>query len=98
VASNARYLKAFPDGGFWQGKNFVFDKRKAVSAMDRDGCGGVVKKAKKQKNKSTDEKVLSKCYVCNLEWDHYVGKKNFFTCGVDPVLIDVCQLYVQKAR
>eukprot|EP00505_MAST-04D_sp_SCG-Rhode-Island_P000134 Stramenopile-MAST_4_protein_134 len=27
-----RYLEAYPDGGFWKGKNFVFDKRLAVGA------------------------------------------------------------------
>lgn len=27
-----KYMQAFPDGGYWQGKNFVFDKREAVGA------------------------------------------------------------------
>ena len=28
-----RYLRAFPDGGFWQGKNYLFDKRMEQTAV-----------------------------------------------------------------
>ena len=38
-----RYLQAFPDGGFWRGKNFVFDKREAIGAGNMNGVGGVVR-------------------------------------------------------
>ena len=40
----ATYLKAFPDGGFWRSKNFVFDKREAVSVGNIGGDGGVIQK------------------------------------------------------
>ena len=39
-----RYLQAFPEGGFWRGKNFVFDKREAIGAGNVNGDGGVVRK------------------------------------------------------
>jgi len=88
-----RYLKAFPDGGFWRGSNFVFDKREAVSAAEKDGCGGVIRKDKKKKNqreaKSKDDD-LSKCVACGVFWDRYVGKKKCFTCGVPVLLCDKC--------
>ncbi len=29
-----RYCEQFGDGGFWRGKNFVFDRRVAVAASD----------------------------------------------------------------
>eukprot|EP00163_Fabomonas_tropica_P004100 TRINITY_DN1362_c0_g1_i2.p1 TRINITY_DN1362_c0_g1~~TRINITY_DN1362_c0_g1_i2.p1 ORF type:complete len:371 (+),score=83.69 TRINITY_DN1362_c0_g1_i2:61-1173(+) len=29
-----RYLEAYPDGGFWEGKNFVFDKRVTMQNKD----------------------------------------------------------------
>ena len=29
------YLKKFPDGGFWKGKNFTFDKRTAIGAYGK---------------------------------------------------------------
>ncbi|RLO07582.1 hypothetical protein DYB28_013270 [Aphanomyces astaci] len=41
-----RYLEAFPDGGAFVGKNFVFDQRVAVASSNEDvvgqceGCGG----------------------------------------------------------
>lgn len=30
-----KYMQEFPDGGYWHGKNFVFDKREAVGAWVR---------------------------------------------------------------
>lgn len=85
-----RYLKAFPDGGFWRGKNFVFDKREAVSAEDKDGDGGVVKKKKGKKDKKKDDDLPAKCCVCEKKWDRYVGKKKCFTCGVPVLMCSVC--------
>ncbi len=89
-----RYLKAFPDGGFWRGKNFVFDKREAVSAGNIDGDGGVIKKEKgKKKGKGkqdADEDLPAKCCVCETKWDRYVGKKKCYTCGVPVLMCDKC--------
>jgi predicted sulfurtransferase len=31
-----KYMQTFPDGGYWQGKNFVFDKREAVGMLRHD--------------------------------------------------------------
>ena len=54
-----RYLQEFPDGGHWRGKNFVFDKREAFGAENKNGDGGVVlggkKKQSKKKKKLQDE-------------------------------------------
>mmetsp|Transcript_1655 Transcript_1655/g.3022 ORF Transcript_1655/g.3022 Transcript_1655/m.3022 type:complete len:571 (-) Transcript_1655:1744-3456(-) len=87
-----RYLQAFPDGGFWRGKNFVFDKREAVSAFDKDGDGGVIRKQKeKEKMKSENDDYLpANCCVCNKKWDRYVGKKKCFTCGVPVLMCEKC--------
>ena len=40
-----KYFKEFPDGGYWKGKNYVFDKRFShappkVDAMLHSGAGG----------------------------------------------------------
>src|SRR6056300_1751938 len=32
-----KYFKEFPDGGYWQGKNYVFDKRFAHAPPKIDG-------------------------------------------------------------
>lgn len=66
-----KYLMQFPDGGFWHGKNYVFDKREAFSVDNREGVGGVLKtgstthtqdaasapEKKKKKRKRTDEEA-----------------------------------------
>ena len=83
-----RYLKEYPDGGgFWNGKNFVFDKREAVSADNPNGDGGVVGKKKKAAELG---KMASKCCVCQCPWDRYIGKKKCWTCGVPVLMCDTC--------
>ena len=97
------YLKEFPEGGYWEGKNFVFDKREAFGVGCEGGVGGVVKKKDKKKKKKSNkkssgkddedtkgEKVLSSCCVCGAEWDRYVGKKKCYTCGVPVLMCDGC--------
>lgn len=93
-----RYLKTFKDGGFWRGKNFVFDKREAVSAENPNGDGGVVRKKdrKNQKRKrqqhedDNSNSILAKCCVCGDPWDRYVGKKKCLTCGVPVLMCEKC--------
>lgn len=93
-----RYLKTFKDGGFWRGKNFVFDKREAVSVDNPCGDGGVLRtqdrkklKRKRQQNqKENDLGLLAKCCVCGDPWDRYVGKKKCLTCGVPVLMCEKC--------
>jgi predicted sulfurtransferase len=94
-----RYLKTFKDGGFWRGKNFVFDKREAVSVDNPHGDGGVLRKQerKNQKRKRQQEQsehnsafILAKCCVCGDPWDRYVGKKKCLTCGVPVLMCEKC--------
>jgi predicted sulfurtransferase len=94
-----RYLKTFKDGGFWRGKNFVFDKREAVGIENPEGDGGVIRKqTKKQKNVKQSQvtndddnmKLPAKCCVCGQSWDRYVGKKKCSTCGVPVLMCDKC--------
>lgn len=90
-----RYLQEFPDGGYWRGKNFVFDKREAFGVEDRNGDGGVIgstknKKHSNNKTKSLLETVESKCCLCSKHWDRYVGKKKCSTCGVPVLMCDSC--------
>lgn len=86
-----RYLKAFPDGGYWRGKNFVFDKREAVGVENPEGDGGVIRKGDKKKAaKKKDEVSEAKCVVCQAQWDRYVGKKKCYTCGVPVLMCEKC--------
>lgn len=93
-----RYLKTFKDGGFWRGKNFVFDKREAVSVDNPCGDGGVLRaqdrknlKRKRQQNQKENHiGLLAKCCVCGDPWDRYVGKKKCLTCGVPVLMCEKC--------
>ncbi|KAL3923718.1 MAG: hypothetical protein SGILL_001496 [Bacillariaceae sp.] len=87
-----RYLKTFKDGGFWRGKNFVFDKREAVGVENPEGDGGVIRKQgkKKQSRMNEQKEAPAKCCVCGDPWDRYVGKKKCLTCGVPVLMCDKC--------
>jgi predicted sulfurtransferase len=93
-----RYLKEFPEGGFWRGKNFVFDKREAISAGNVNGDGGVVRKQDASSSSSSgkkeeEEKMLewgAECAKCKKPWDRYIGKRKCYTCGVPVLVCDNC--------
>jgi predicted sulfurtransferase len=91
-----RYLQTFPEGGFWRGKNFVFDKRESVSAENPNGDGGVLQKQKQHDKKKKNKKevlvdgVDTKCCLCDKPWDRYVGKRKCETCGVPVLMCDTC--------
>jgi len=78
-----RYMQEFPDGGYWRGKNFVFDKREAVSVNNKAGDGGILILPKKNNTPTTTSAF---CCCCGAPWDRYVGKRKCYTCGV-PVLM-----------
>jgi len=74
-----RYVKTFPAGGFWKGKNYLFDKRMEqtpdvvdVNAVERD--------------------IDSKCCLCRTKWTFYRGqfKCNRSLCRVPVIVCDSC--------
>jgi predicted sulfurtransferase len=85
-----RYLQEFPNGGFWRGKNFTFDKREAIAAGNANGDGGVVVRPKAAATVATTALPDCVCSVCRAPWDRYVGKKKCRTCGVPVLVCDVC--------
>ena len=97
------YMKEFQDGGFFRGKNFVFDKREAISADNPDGDGGILQAQKKKKKKDDSERRAkipseAKCCVCDKLWDRYVGKKKCSTCGVPVLMCDTCMSQKPEKR
>mmetsp|Transcript_7086 Transcript_7086/g.12551 ORF Transcript_7086/g.12551 Transcript_7086/m.12551 type:complete len:743 (-) Transcript_7086:469-2697(-) len=107
-----RYLQAFPEGGYWRGKNFVFDKREAIGAGNVNGDGGVVRKdsnnisenkdgGSKKKRGKEDNKLLSwgtECAKCQKPWDRYIGKRKCYTCGVPVLVCDTCMSQLSSAH
>jgi len=81
-----RYLKTFPEGGYWKGKNYLFDKR-----MDQTPA---------QKTSDELEKdVESLCCLCNEPCASYRGQhkcaaiipSSEFPCSVPVIVCDKCQ-------
>eukprot|EP00050_Salpingoeca_kvevrii_P001937 m.183504 g.183504 ORF g.183504 m.183504 type:complete len:684 (-) comp10496_c0_seq6:830-2881(-) len=70
-----RYLEEFKDGGYWSGKNYVFDRRFAHGAVE---------------GYKTDQ-VISVCAACGEPWDRYRGKKKCSVCRVPLLVCTPCQ-------
>jgi predicted sulfurtransferase len=95
-----KYLQTFPDGGFWRGKNFTFDKREAISAENWNGDGGVLQKAKTPvpPKKEDPSSHTPECVICHVFWDRYLGKKKCCTCGVPILVCEACLSTVTKPK
>jgi predicted sulfurtransferase len=80
-----RYIKTFPEGGFWKGKNYLFDKRMEQTPD-----------IKEQQNVEND--IHAKCCLCRTKCTAYRGQfkcnRGSF-CGV-PVI--VCESCTRKAK
>jgi hypothetical protein len=97
-----KYFKEFPDGGYWKGKNYVFDKRFAhappaagASTMRTEDSVTVESRkegegsdAFQQSKKSTE--ILGKCECCGKPWDMFRGKRRCPTCGVPSLICRDC--------
>jgi hypothetical protein len=80
-----RYMRTFPQGGYWKGKNYVFDKRRLQVPEAKDAAllqSDLEDLAQKERR--------AVCVVCDTSCDEYRGKNSCggVDCGV-PVI--VCQ-------
>ena len=69
-----RYLEAFPDGGFFKGKNFVFDDRIAVGPDD----GGA------------HNATLGSCLACGTACDDYRPRRRCAYCRMLVLICREC--------
>lgn len=74
-----KYFKEYPDGGYWKGKNYVFDKRFAHAPPTKDPA-----------NATETETPMGKCEACGKAWDMYRGKRRCPTCGVPSLICRDC--------
>jgi predicted sulfurtransferase len=81
-----RYLKTFPEGGFWKGKNYLFDKR--------------MEQAPAQKPlQELQADVESCCCLCQASHSQYRGQhkcakiipSSGIACAVPVIVCDKCQ-------
>ena len=56
-----RYMKTFPQGGFWKGKNYLFDRRLEQVPESKTGA-------------ALDADVESHCCVCRAPYGYYRGQ------------------------
>eukprot|EP00933_Yihiella_yeosuensis_P060558 TRINITY_DN63307_c0_g1_i1.p1 TRINITY_DN63307_c0_g1~~TRINITY_DN63307_c0_g1_i1.p1 ORF type:complete len:528 (-),score=140.07 TRINITY_DN63307_c0_g1_i1:150-1733(-) len=68
-----RYMRTFPEGGFWKGKNFLFDKRQEQ-----------IPEAKPKEE--LDKEIESKCCNCKEPCDLYRGG---FKCSASDCQVPV---------
>mmetsp|Transcript_31254 Transcript_31254/g.47908 ORF Transcript_31254/g.47908 Transcript_31254/m.47908 type:complete len:604 (-) Transcript_31254:63-1874(-) len=76
-----KYFKQFPEGGFWKGKNYTFDKRFAHAPPQVEGD---------ERSGKSEPDVMGKCEVCRKPWDMYRGKRRCPTCGVPSLICRDC--------
>jgi predicted sulfurtransferase len=77
-----KYFKEFPEGGFWSGRSYTFDKRFAHAPPKIDG--------ELHSKKVDDVDVKGKCEACSQPWDKYRGKRRCPTCGVPSLICKDC--------
>lgn len=74
-----RYVKTFPQGGFWKGKNYLFDRRMEQVPGTKDV-------------QQVEQEVQSKCCLCRQKWTYYRGKFKCSQslCGVPVIVCTAC--------
>mmetsp|Transcript_5047 Transcript_5047/g.6374 ORF Transcript_5047/g.6374 Transcript_5047/m.6374 type:complete len:373 (-) Transcript_5047:1521-2639(-) len=87
-----RYIKTFASGGYWKGKNFLFDKRK-------EQMGEKVAEKEKDVTQNANNNVETWCCICQKPWESYIGR---YKCSVKlckvPVMVCTECIATDKPR
>lgn len=75
-----RYLRDHPDGGYWKGKNYLFDRRFEQTPTE----------------KQKDDQVLGRCASCSAPCDEYRGQFECAECKVPVLVCPNCRRQVNK--
>jgi predicted sulfurtransferase len=75
-----RYMKTFPEGGFWKGRNYLFDRR-------------LEQVPEKKTDEQLDTECESVCCVCKKTWGIYRGAKACCVeeCKIPVIVCTECQ-------
>lgn len=75
-----RYINTFPQGGYWKGKNYLFDRRQEQVPADKP-------------QEQVEAEVDSRCCVCRQKWTVYRGKFKCSQslCGVPVIVCEACR-------
>jgi hypothetical protein len=82
-----RYVKTFPEGGYWKGKNYLFDRRQEQTPGNK-------------LDSQVEADMDSKCVVCRQKWTSYRGKFKCSQglCGVPVIVCDDCREAVRPKQ
>jgi len=86
-----RYLKTYPQGGYWSGKNYLFDKRMEQTPALKPS--EVVEQEILQLQSRGNNNILNaKCCLCYRGWTSYRHqyKCQQIQCGVPVLVCDTC--------
>ena len=74
-----RYVKTYAEGGYWKGKNYLFDRRMEQTPHIKDSS-------------KVENDIDSKCCLCRTKWTVYRGqfKCHGTLCGVPVLVCDSC--------
>jgi predicted sulfurtransferase len=77
-----RYIKSYPTGGFWKGKNYLFDRRQEQVPAQKT-------------LEEVEAEIDACCCVCRQKWTVYRGKFKCSQsmCGVPVIVCDSCREY-----
>jgi len=81
-----RYLKTFPEGGYWKGKNYLFDKRMEQAPANKT-------------EEALEKDVESSCCLCQRPYAHYRGQhkcaklipSSGLSCAVPVIVCDATE-------
>ena len=105
-----KYFKEFPEGGFWKGKNYTFDRRCAHAPVvhehqqqtqndndTQETCNNGLDQPRPPPDNASVV-VMGKCEGCGKAWDKYRGKRRCPTCGVPSLTCRDCWLADQEGK
>ncbi|CAB9502980.1 UPF0176 protein [Seminavis robusta] len=80
-----RYVKTFPQGGFWRGKNYLFDRRMEQIPEGRS-------------MEDVEREIDSVCCVCHRKWTVYRGQYSCASklCGVPVIVCTHCTTHATE--
>ena len=86
-----RYLKTFPDGGHWRGKNYLFDRREEQTSVAQVDVVGKAAGAAAGEDERARE-IRPACVACGMACDTYKGDFKCVGngCGVPVIVCERC--------
>mmetsp|Transcript_25839 Transcript_25839/g.39700 ORF Transcript_25839/g.39700 Transcript_25839/m.39700 type:complete len:559 (-) Transcript_25839:169-1845(-) len=90
-----RYIKSYPNGGYWNGKNYLFDRRMEQMPLNGEmvSSGDIEKEQDQNLGPRIATTPHAKCCLCRQPWSIYRGKFKCCQslCGVPVIVCKSCE-------